>query len=255
MRSAWGPPSSSGKGFSATLGIIIALAVGFVLSWLPSIGDTLRTWLAFSLPTPWGALTYPFIHSGDGTGLFWFLLSLLWVWWVGNDAERSYGKVGMLLHFFGFAALMSLGWLAGAFIVGRPDLPLIGAFPAVAAMTVLFAARNPEQPVAFFFIAQFAAKWLALVTALLVVFNYGTGAPLLGVMLALPLGLVWLYGQNRLPIRPGPMPMPSSRKPSKQQIEREAQFRTKVMDREKEREERERLRKLFENSLKDDRKD
>jgi hypothetical protein len=49
--------------------------------------------------------------------------------------------------------------------------------------------------------------------------------------------------------------MPSSRKPSKQQIEREAQFRTKVMDREKEREERERLRKLFENSLKDDRKD
>lgn len=234
---------------------MVAMGVGFVVPWLLGNGDVLREFLGFSLRSPWGALTFPFVHSGDGTMFFWFLLSLMWVWWVGNDAERSYGKVGMLLHFFGFAILMSLGWLVGALIVGQPNAILTGAFPAVAAMSVLFAARNPEQPVSFFFIAQFPAKWLALITALLVLFNYGTGAPLLGVMLALPLGLVWLYGQNRLPIRPGPMPMPSSRKPSKQQIEREAQFRTKVMDREKEREERERLRKLFENSLKDDRKD
>jgi len=74
-----------------TLGLLVSLAVAFVVSWIPD--SPLVTMLAlFTDPAamrPWTFLTYPWAVPGDGNALFFFLLMGLWLWGIGGQIERS----------------------------------------------------------------------------------------------------------------------------------------------------------------------
>lgn len=246
------PPPASRN--TATIGLIVALAAAFVLNWLPGFGDSFRNIAVLSLAAPWAAPLYPFAFSGNGGELFFFLFSLLWLFFVGNALESTVGKVGLVVHFFAAALVHGLVALA-AFAALAPVGVLMGPGLPLAFLTVLYAARAPEQSIMFWGIFPLKLKWLAILVVALTIFGYGTGNPLLGILLALPCALAWVYGQDRIPgFRLGRPPFEEARQKQKEN-KRFDEFFGKVRDRAKERDERERLRKLFESSVKEDPKD
>lgn len=252
MASRFAFNSRSFNGSSGTIGLIIALAVGFVLCWIPQFGSFLIPNLAltFDLAKPWAILTYPFVTNGSGTGLFFFLLQLMWFYSFGGMFESRFGTQSLLIHFFSGTLLFGLiGFIANLLIPGTSAVLYSGWLP-IAFITTIICALQPETEITFIFF-PLRMKWLALITGALVLFGLGTGAPLFGVLLVLPLVAAWFYGQNKIPgLTPGRSPFEKQRQKAKENREFDS-FRSKVMDREKEREERERLRKIFEGSLDD----
>lgn len=240
---------SSNRG---TIGLIIALAIGFILCWIPQFGSFLipNFGFAFDLAKPWALLTYPFITDGSGGGLFFFFLQMMWFYSFGSMFENRYGTQSLLIHFFTgtllFAILGFLASLAMPALVGG----LFGGWLPIAFVTTIVCALQPETEITFFFF-PLKMKWLALLTGALVMFGYGTGGPLFGIILVLPIIAAWLYGQNQIPgLKPGKSPFEERKQKVKENREFD-EFRSKVRDREKERSEQERLRKLFEGSLDD----
>jgi membrane associated rhomboid family serine protease len=239
-------------GNHGTIGLIVALAIGFVLCWIPQFGSVLTPNLSFdfNFTKPWAILTYPFVTNGSGQGLLFFILQLMWLYSFGGLFENRFGTQSLLIHFFSGTLLFAFfGFLAHVLI---PDTAavLIGAWLPIAFITTVICGLQPETEITFFFF-PLKMKWLALLTAGLVLFGFGTGAPLFGVLLVLPLVAAWFYGQNKFPgLTPGRSPFEKQRQKAKENREFDS-FRSKVIDREKERQERERLRKLFEGSLDD----
>ncbi len=237
----------------ATVGIIVALSVAFVAAWL-GLSATLTALLAFvpeaTLAQPWTLLTYPLASAGDGGGLIWFFLLCWWLFMNGQLLEPELGAGRYLLAFAAFTLIGALAMLLCGVAFGV-RISLAGAWLPVAALTVLWGIRARDQQVLFLFVLPIKAKWLAVLTALLVLFGYGTGAPIAGVFALLPLAAAWLYGDNRLPFLPYGRTAPKRRESNRKRQEFN-RFVDDVRTREKQREERERLRKLFESSIQDD---
>ncbi len=235
-----------------TMILLIVFCVSFVLSWIPQIGEPMRVWLGLtpSVFLPWTLFTYPFVGDGRGDGLLFFLIGMMWWYWVGQGLESVTGKIGLLLNFIVFALLTGLAVLA-AKAMGLASTSLIGPFLPISAMTVIFCARSPEQEIRFWGIIPLKLKWLALVTLLMVIFGFGTGNPLFGLVVGLPLVLAWFYGGGKLPIRLAHSNMTKVKSKRRENKEFDI-YISKVKSKEKDREERERLRKLFESSVEDD---
>jgi hypothetical protein len=107
--------------------------------------------------------------------------------------------------------------------------------------------RNPEATVLFSFVIPIKAKWLAVITAALVLFGYGTPYPIVGVFACFHLGLAWAFASEKLkflPFKAGP-----SSKALKRTDMMSREFYDDAKRRQKEREEKDALRKLFERSL------
>src|SRR5690349_13788725 len=81
--------SARKSGAPATYSLIAALLAAFVAAWL--FRGSFFESLAFmgDWHKPWTIFTYPFADMGNGMGLFWFLLMLLWLYWIGTTVERD----------------------------------------------------------------------------------------------------------------------------------------------------------------------
>jgi signal transduction histidine kinase len=248
-------PSRQGR---ATIGLLIAIGVGILLSFFLS-GDPNRlpALLGFipseAFSKPWTFLTYPFVFGGFGF-IFFLAIFLFFFYQVGTQVEAEIGEKGMLLAFFGFTLIGSLSILAGSFVVPGGTV-LVGPYLPIASIALIWGSRNRNQDIMFFGLIRMKAFWLAIILSVSVLFSFGTGAPLLGFFALIPLGLAWMYGDNKLPIPYGRFD-PRAKKLEKQARQREEkrsqEYLDKAKDKQKEREERERLRKLFESSLDDD---
>lgn len=234
-----------------TTALLIVFSAGFLLSWIPSVGEVLRYWLAFdpARVLPWTPITYPFVTDGNGGGILFFILGMLWWYWVGSGLERTTGPWGLLLNFLAASFLEALMCLFASMLGMRAGL--MGQFLPVSFMTVAFCARDPESQIQFWGIIPVKYKILALITGLIVVFGFGTGQPILGLMVGAPLVLAWFYGAGKLPVTLAGSSV--DRNIDKRRENKEFdEFMTKVKSKEKEREERDRLRKLFEDSMSKD---
>ncbi|MCW5936670.1 MAG: hypothetical protein KIT11_05125 [Fimbriimonadaceae bacterium] len=230
----------------ATWGLIISLAVGFVLGWIPSVGQQWGSAVIFdgSLSRPWTLLTYPFGGLG---GALSYIFAGLWLHGVGRYIEEREGSGRLLFFFFGLALVASLGIALAALSGIRPAL-LGDPWIPIAGLTCIWAAREPDQPIRFMFVLQLAAKWVALVAAVLIFFGYGAGAPLIGVLAVLPCVVGWFYGRGNLRLPARDRMVSTGRGPAQSPKEFDA-YINKVKDRERERDERERLRRLLESSV------
>jgi len=138
----------------------------------------------------------------------------------------------------------------GATIVGR-NQELVGLSLPLSVLTVVWCARNKNSVIYLMGVIPIAGKWLAVLDVVMVVFGLGAGAPLMGLFAALPLGIGWLYADERIPfLRYGLAPTPTIQK--KKEREEFHKYIDDVREKQKEREERDRLRKLLESSLHDD---
>lgn len=199
---------------------------------------------------PWTVLTFPFVNDGNGQGLLFFAIGMMWWYWVGQGLESLTGRWGLLLWFLAFSFVTGLLAFLGT-LFGLGATVLIGPFLTISCMTVIFCGRAPEQEIRFWGIIPLKLKWLALITGLMVIFGYGTGTPLFGLLLALPLVLAWFLGLGKLPISLATANV-EKRKSKKVENREFDVYMSKVKAKEQEREEKERLRKLFENSMRDE---
>lgn len=239
-----------------TAGLIGSLFVAALLNWflkMPALFALGQD--AFS--RPWTLLTYPWAYSPftDGLSLMFFFFMLIWLYSVGPGLEREMGS-GRFAAFWGFftlipAILMSL--VGGFALYGGPFIP-------EAAVTIAWCFRNRGQSIALYGVLPVPAPWLAAITAFSTLMVHGAQNPLFGIAATAPLALAMLFAQNKLPIAFGGgrtsgggfRQQKVKVHANRAQAQYDESYYDDVLRREKERDERERLRKLFENSLKDD---
>lgn len=192
---------------------------------------------------PWAFLTYPWAFSplASPFGLLFLILLVMWLVQFGGALEREMGTLRVTL-FWGVATIL---FAVVAMIFG---LSLAGPMLPGCALVLLWCARNRTMSILLWGLLPLSGLLLAAILALSVVFVYGAGNPLHGIAMALPLGLVWLYGLEKLPIAVtgGPRMRPREQPVVKGGTKYDAQYYEDVKKREIEREEQERLRKLFE---------
>lgn len=205
----------------ATIGLIALGSVPFLLAWfgLKQLVDWFALAPVLALARPWTLLLYPLADVGNGSAIIGVLFLSYWLYMIGSSLEKEIGT-GLLAAATGILTLAGglAWWLGGSLMM-----------PAAVQM----------------------AKWLAVLTAVVVLFISGSGAPLMGVFALLPLLLAFLYATNRIPgLKFGATV--ADVKSSKKQRQEFDNYMNDVYKREQEREERERLRRLFESSLDDD---
>jgi len=165
--------------------LILSNVVTFLLAVLFRVGilSALFTFRASTfLLMPWTAVTYPFVWATrDPISL---LFSGYWLWVAGGSLERSWGTARFAWFFFTMCAISALGLFAGA-LAGCGVAAIGNLWVPLAGLTVAFAMLNPEQQILFFFVIPLKLKYLALLSAGLLVISFG---------LMPPLGLFALFG-------------------------------------------------------------
>lgn len=129
---------------------------------------TLR-WDAIMHGEVWRLVTFVFIPPvGGALGLFWFVLYLLFVLFVGNTLEAQMGAFRLNIYYL----IGTAGVIAGAFIVHS-----LGPFGAEAQsglwgnpilnLSLLFALAwyAPDAMILFMFIIPVKVKWIAWISA------------------------------------------------------------------------------------------
>lgn len=240
----------------ATFVAIGLLAVAFLLSWLPSSGAFLGENVTLQVPgfQPWQLLTYPLFTGMFGGALLCFLFGMMWLFMIGKTLEPSIGSRAMTVLLLLMTLVGGLFFWVGAALSGVESM-LFAPFLPISYLTVLWAAKYPEQTILFMMFIPLKAKYLALLTAAIVLFGYGAGMPLLGVILVIPMAVIWFYAASRIGALQS-IPGVSAKATQKKRDDREFRgYIDKVREKEQERAERERLRKLFEDSVNEPEKD
>lgn len=252
MRSFGGAFGSGGGRY--TLGLVAAVAAGFLVSWF-GLREASLAHLAFSTTDPgqrpWVMLLYPFASYGNGQALLWELFSFYWLYIVGSRIEAELGGPKLLLAWGVVTVLGALGVWIGAITLHR-EVVLVGASLPLAAFTVVFGVRNRSAQILLMFVLPIPAILLAYLAVALVVFGYGNEQPLMGVFATIPLVFAWLYALDKLPFWRYSTYRVRSQASDRRYDERQTRLRDKARDRKRERDERERLRKLFERSVVED---
>lgn len=159
-------------------GLLAALVILFLIFFLAAdFRGTLANLLAFRtggsgdwswLTRPWALLTYPLLVGGP----IELLLGGYWLYIVGGSLERSWGSRNFGALFAAFTAIGALGLLAASQIFDLPIF-LLGLFLPLAAVTVAWAALDPELPILVWGLLPVKLKWIGVITVALLYFNYG----------------------------------------------------------------------------------
>lgn len=224
------------------LGLVASLVAFALLGWLTQ-GRAIEP-LAFTGSGPlWALITYPWYYSqlGSPLGLIFTILLVMWLVQFGGAMEREMGS--MRFGVFWLVSTLVFGLIALAL-----GIPLDGPMLPGAALVVVWGARNRGASILLWGILPLSGLLLAALIAASVVFTYGARNPLYGVLMGLPLGLVWLFGLEKLPIAVtgGPKAKKAKLTVVKGGTKYDDKYYESVKNREIEREEQERLRKLFE---------
>lgn len=235
---------------SVTNGFIALIAIGFIVTWLmQDRGQALPlTFMSTYVGLyPWTVVTYPFDGSAGPIGI---LFAGLWMYSIGASVENDLGSLKYFLVLLVFVLLCPLFIIIGAKVMNDVGA-MNGPWPVVEAVTILWATRVPKTEVRLYGVLPIQARYLAWFGAALIFFS---ARPLVAPFLLIPLGLLWAFAANKLPI---PYGKPRDNTPTgryKKHWKEDDSYFADVKRREKEREERERLRKLFEGSIGDDEK-
>lgn len=103
----------------------------------------------------WRAVTFLFIPQTDS--MLWILFSLYFYYFIGKSVENGWGSHNLTLYFLtGYAMLLAIG-----FTTGYTDASYL-----YFSLFLVFAALNPHEQFMMFFVIPVEARWLALIDAL-----------------------------------------------------------------------------------------
>ncbi|MBS0658189.1 MAG: hypothetical protein JSR82_08080 [Verrucomicrobia bacterium] len=134
----------------------------------------------------WRLISFLFVPMVNDQFLFfevaysngiWMLFAVLFLWFIGNSLEREWGAFRLTLYIL----LGYLGIVASALVLGAP-----GSFgPISLALFFAFATLAPNYEILVFFILPVRVKWLALISAVMLLLMFFTGGWLVKVWLLL----------------------------------------------------------------------
>lgn len=137
-----------------------------------AVFDATRRALAFGCPQwlvqPWTLVTYPLMTLGDP---FSILFSCLMLWWFGGSLERAWSS-RVYAWFFGIISVIIAVSLSIPSLLLRIPVDLSGVWMPLSAVTVAWAALNPEQEILLFFVLPVRAKYVGWATAAVVAGSY-----------------------------------------------------------------------------------
>lgn len=135
----------------------------------------------------WTPLVYPLLTPSIIAVLF----ACWWMWFMGGSLERSWSSQRFAVFFIAITLLTAgLIWL-GAFVLHHPG-DLIGLWIPLAALTCAWAAINPRERVVWL-IFPMEARWLAILTVIIIYFGGFEGDPILGLFFLLVPLAAWFY--------------------------------------------------------------
>jgi membrane associated rhomboid family serine protease len=120
-----------------------------------------------SLTRPWTLLTYPLVARDPIQLLFYGLV----MWWVGGSLERSWGTKFFAVYCAVISVITALGISLGALLVNHTIF--LDNWLTLSALIVAWCMLNPNQEIRLYGIIPILAKWLAVGTALIILFTYG----------------------------------------------------------------------------------
>jgi hypothetical protein len=242
----------------ATIAILVLLGASLIGTWAFSGADynPVNANLRYSpdLSRPWTLLTYPF--GIDLTYVIWFVVACWCFYQFSSGLERLLGAWGNAAFFVVMTLCGGLGYFGGSIVAGGPSM-ILPSFNLILEVVVFtWCVVHPTAKIMLFAIIPIPTTVLKWICVAGIVIENGWGNPLVGVFTAFPILVAWAYATNRLPgLRFGLVPSPQEVQTKKKDDREFARFMDDVKAREKERAEKERLRKLFESSLDDDKKD
>lgn len=232
--------------WNMTNGLVAVLAAAHLLAWLGLarvMASALALFTGQVLFRPWSLATYPLATTSSANGAIFVAFMLLWLYWLGESLERDLGSRGYLLLFVLATIAMGLGFaLFGSGALFGPGLP-------IAVLTCAWAGKNRNAPVRLYMLIPVPAWVIAAIAVVTVALGYGAQNPILGAVYFAILVGAWLWGGRGLV---APRIAKSDAAYRRRENAEFIQFSEEVRRREKERAERERLRKLFEESTKDE---
>lgn len=242
----------------ATVSLIVLLTVCFILIWAgaaPNFFESLRLETALAMKRPWSFFTYPLFDLPlPPMGPIGFVFAVMWLWSIGTGVEQDLGAKRYLAVWLLSSIVIGLAFWVGAAIFRIPG-ELSGAWAPIAALSAIWGTRNASAEISFFFAIPAYGRWIAWLAPLLVFFS---ARPLeLGLFAALGLIPAYMYGANKLSFAPYGSAPRGTRGENAAGTRRvyKKEYYDEVKRREQDRADRERLRKLFEQSARDDPED
>jgi len=112
----------------------------------------------------WQVVTYALVVPLSGAGIFYFLISLYFLYSIGNQVEAVLGSRRFLGFYVGTTALGALVTIPIAYLFGFPHLIHSGLWAGLGALTILFAHNFGNQPVYLMFVLPVKGQQLIYVS-------------------------------------------------------------------------------------------
>lgn len=239
----------------ATIAIVALMVLSSIYFWVTH-GDGMASFEITGnwLKMPWQLITYPFAYLplADALSFMFFVCIIAWMIFAGMAIERELGWVRYVVLWLVMSAAPALligiySQIRGLpFAFGGPFLPIEG-------LTILWCTRFASQSILVYGFIPMTGKWLAWLTVAMVFFLYGAMRPEFGILASIPLVIPWMYASDRIPNFAYGRYGGRTREQNLKRTERaDKKYFEDVRRREQEGADRERLRKLFENSMKDE---
>ncbi len=117
---------------------------------------------------PWSALTYALVAD---RGIIWLLVGGYVFWLFSGSLERSWGPRDYVVFLLLITAAPAIAfWVAT--VLMRQSVILAGLWLPLAATVVAWTALNPYERILVYFVIPLQARWLRLVTIVLVFFSF-----------------------------------------------------------------------------------
>jgi membrane associated rhomboid family serine protease len=114
----------------------------------------------------WRLVTYIFIPTTDSP--IWIVFVLLFLWFIGEGLERAWGAFRLNLFYF----IGMIGTTIAAFFFGS----IFSNTMLNASLFFAFANFYPDEVIYLFFILPVKVKWIAWISAALLLYGFVTGA-------------------------------------------------------------------------------
>lgn len=147
----------------------------------------------------WRLLTYQFAQAGEGWAFIpkpvFLFFTLLILYYMGSALEEEWGT-------FHFIAFFLVSTFAGAALAWWLGVPLLGSFFVRYTLLFAYASVFPEQTFYLFAVVPIRVRWLAYITAALLVWGVVVGGPTNVAVLGGALAGYVYYAMGRTPARP-----------------------------------------------------
>lgn len=149
-------------------GILVAVVASFLVFFFARSAVLWMPFRADAWTRPWTWFTYAVLET-DPIGV---LFQGFWLYVVGGMLERAWGSRNFLAIFLAFTAIAALAFVPAYYLLGTP-VQLAGLVLPLSALTVAWAALDPELEVLLWGVLPLKAKLIALLDVLLVYFFFG----------------------------------------------------------------------------------